>query len=113
MKVFELAVDTQNLKSDQLIRQCKQLLSAENTSEKTIMGFKTSEKLHIIDYILSKEGIALEFLKNQTLSLLPIFYESKIPANPQKHNTNLNHFKITYMIGQGGFSKVFIGIQLN
>jgi len=47
-------------------------------SHKNIVGFKTKDKLFVIDYILLTQNITLEFLKNNTLHLVPIYKEMKM-----------------------------------
>jgi hypothetical protein len=66
---------------EQIINHEESLNSGKQIETKNIVGFKTKDKLFVIDYILLNQNIPLDFLKNNTLHLVPIYKEIKMLQN--------------------------------
>lgn len=72
----------------------------------SMICLKTKEKLYAIDYLLSNLDRPVSILKDRT-TLVPFFADEKYEVKDQK--ISIDYFIILKLIGEGGFSKVYMG----
>ena len=72
----------------------------------SIVALQTSDKRYAIDYWLSNFENSLKVLQDRMV-LVPYFADDRFKVTDQK--INIDYFQILLMIGEGGFSKVYMG----
>ena len=72
----------------------------------SVVALKTSDKIYAIDYWLSNFENSVKVLQDRMI-LTPYFTDERYKVKDQK--INIDYFEILVMIGEGGFSKVYLG----
>mgnify|MGYP000985301038 CR=1 FL=1 len=75
----------------------------------SMVALKTAQKLYAIDYWLSNFENSVAALQDRML-LVPFHADERFKVTNQK--INIDYFETLVMIGEGGFSKVYLGMQL-
>ena len=66
----------------------------KNFDAKHILGFRTKECFHVIDYILKQPQLNVDFLREKSLTLVPIYQDSKILQLYNNKYQNFQSFQI-------------------
>lgn len=72
----------------------------------TMVALKTKEKKYAIDYWLSNIDNSILALPDR-MNLVPFFADEKYRVTDQK--VSLEYFEVLKLIGEGGYSKVYMG----
>lgn len=72
----------------------------------TMVALKTKEKKYAIDYWLSNIDNSILALPDR-MTLVPFFADEKYRVTDQK--VSLEYFEVLKLIGEGGYSKVYMG----
>lgn len=72
----------------------------------SMVALKTKEKLYALDYWLSNLERPVSILKDR-MTLVPFFADEKYVVGSEK--ITIDYFVILKLIGEGGFSKVYMG----
>lgn len=72
-----------------------------------IVALKTKDKRYAIDYWLSNNDRNVMILKDR-MTLVPFLADEKYEVRDQK--ITIEYFEILKLIGEGGFSKVYMGM---